>query len=38
VEIYYKMIGHVMLPTLDKKQVDGLRLGFGREPALALAA
>ena len=38
VEIYYKMIGHVMLPALDKKQVDGLRLGFGREPALALAA
>jgi protoheme ferro-lyase len=38
VEIYYKMIGHVVLPNLTKEQLSGLQQGFGREPALAQAA
>jgi len=38
VEIHFKMIGHVVLPTLDRKRLDGLQMGFGRNPALALAA
>ena len=38
VEIHFKMVGHVILPALDKKRLDGLKLGFGRNPALALAA
>ena len=38
VEIHFKMVGHVVLPALNQKRLDGLKLGFGRNPALALAA
>jgi hypothetical protein len=38
VEIHFKMIGHVILPALDQKQLEGLQLGFGREQDQALAA
>jgi hypothetical protein len=30
VEIHYKMIGHVMLPVLDKKQAERFQESFGR--------
>ena len=39
VEIRYKMIGHVQLPVLDKKQTQRLQISFGRgRDVLALAA
>ncbi|MCL2532300.1 MAG: hypothetical protein FWE40_09155 [Oscillospiraceae bacterium] len=39
VEITYKMIGHVQLPMLDKKQTQRLQISFGRgRDVLALAA
>ena len=38
VEIHFKMIGYVVLPALDQKKLDGLKMGFGREDAKALAA
>ena len=30
VEIYYKMVGHVNVPALDKAQTERLRISFGR--------
>jgi len=39
VEIYYKMIGHVTLPILDKKQAERLQASFGRiRDVVAVAA
>ena len=30
VEIYYKMVGHVDVPSLDKEQTERLKVAFGR--------
>jgi len=30
VEIYYKMVGHVNVPSLDKAQAERLKISFGR--------
>jgi len=39
VEIYYKMIGHVKLPSLDKKQTERFQVSFGRiRDVMAIAA
>jgi len=39
VEIYYKMIGHVNVPMLSKKQTERLQVSFGRKrDVMAVAA
>jgi len=39
VEIYYKMIGHVQIPTLDKKQTERFQVSYGRiRDVVAIAA
>jgi hypothetical protein len=30
VEIYYKMIGHVVVPQMSKSQLERLQVSFGR--------
>jgi len=39
VEIHYRMIGHVQLPSLDKKQTERFQVSFGRiRDVMAIAA
>ena len=39
VEIYYKMVGHVNVPSLDKEQTERLMVSFGRiRDVVAVAA
>jgi len=39
VEIFYKMIGHVNVPMLSKKQTERLQVSFGQKrDAVAVAA
>ena len=39
VEIYYKMVGHVNVPSLDKTQTERLQVSFGRiRDVVAVAA